>query len=268
MTLSPLIVTAPVERSGTTLVQRLICSSNNGICYGENLFVEVLDMLAYATAKIQYHAADRASEEKGLQSVLEGKADRWIPNLSPAHDDYLYAIISIFYVLPRFADQYSNSIGRPIWGMKRPSLSYGAVVQLLSLLPKAKVLYVYRDIFACVRSAKARKFIENEDGVAKMAEDWSHNLSAAIDKPDNGGLHLIRYEDLVAAPGREIARLERATGVRGIDPQVMNVKVNTWEGEGADGHAQDQYVFPADLSGGEREIIRRIAGDLVDRLFP
>src|SRR3989338_10877183 len=103
MTLSPLIVTAPVERSGTTLIQRLICSSNNGICYGENLFVEFLDMLAYTVSKIQYHSNNKVSEEEGLKSVLEGRADRWIPDLSPGHGDYLYAIINIFYVLPRFA---------------------------------------------------------------------------------------------------------------------------------------------------------------------
>lgn len=45
--LSPIFISSPLGRSGTTLLQRLICSSDNGICYGESLAQDFLNYFEY-----------------------------------------------------------------------------------------------------------------------------------------------------------------------------------------------------------------------------
>lgn len=267
--LTPILVSGPVARTGSTLLQRLICSAENGICYGENIFGEILETATAVMSRLQIHAQLQDSEKQALENVLGGRTDLWIPHLSPEYSGYMNAILSQFYVLPTHTQHYSSVIGRPHWGMKRPACDLSTLRMLRSLMPSARTVYIYRNIFDCIRSAKARQFVASTDDIREMVLDWRNNIIDIEQADAEDKIILIKYEDLTANPESQLARLEKETGLRGIDRGVMAVKVNTWTGsDSGKGLAPDQYIPPAEIDEAERTLIRETAGDLLVRLYP
>ena len=176
---------------------------------------------------------------------------------------------SQFYVLPTHTQHYSSVIGRPHWGMKRPACDLSTLRMLRSLMPSARTVYIYRNIFDCIRSAKARQFVASTDDIREMVLDWRNNIIDIEQADAEDKIILIKYEDLTANPESQLARLEKETGLRGIDRGVMAVKVNTWTGsDSGKGLAPDQYIPPAEIDEAERTLIRETAGDLLVRLYP
>ena len=55
--IAPIIILAPTPRAGTTLIQRLICSSQNAIIYGDPVGQEIEFLTAYAETKKDTYSA-------------------------------------------------------------------------------------------------------------------------------------------------------------------------------------------------------------------
>jgi len=265
--LKPLLVSAPTARSGTTLVQRLISSADNGICFGENLFGEALQLAQYLKGQVQFHENYREAEETGLEAVLAGDTARWMPDLSPETESYKTALIRTFYVLPKYTQDYANSIDRPVWGMKRPSLNHQMLSLIMTLLPEARMIFIYRNIIDCLRSAKARGFVKTPEDVVKTCVEWRNNMAAVGRWGEEKRLLLLRYEDLIGDPAGIVPGLGRWAGLENIKLEVMETKVNTWAGEG-EGRSPDQYIPPVDLTEEEMGIVRQEAGAALQRLYP
>ena len=265
--LNPILICAPTARSGTTLVQRLMCSADNGICFGENLFGEMLLISRYVKGQVQFHENYREAETTGLEAVLGGDTARWMPDLSPEIESYKTALIRTFYVLPKYAQDYAVDIERPVWGMKRPSLDYQSLSLIMTLLPGARMIYVYRNIIDCLRSAKARGFVKTNEDVVKTCVEWRENMGAIGRWATEKRLLMLRYEDLVSDPAGIIPGVGRWVGLENIKLDVMDVKINTWKGEG-EGRSPDQYVPPIDLTEEEMGIVRQEAGAALHRLYP
>ena len=207
--LKPLLVVAPTARSGTTLLQRLISSADNGICFGENLFGEMLQLSHYLKGQVQFHERYREAEVQGLAEVLAGNTARWMPDLSPEVESYKTALIRTFYVLPKYVQDYAADIGRPLWGMKRPSLHHQTLSLVMTLLPGARMIFIYRNILDCLRSAKARGFVKTPEDVVKTCAEWRDNMAAVGRWADEKRLLLLRYEDLIEDPAGIIPGLGR-----------------------------------------------------------
>ena len=266
--ITPLIVSSPVGRSGTTLVQRLLCSSQNGICYGENTFEEVSQLAGFLCQRIRFHLSNRDSELQGLKEVLEKKTDRWMPDLAPEYDGYQSALLSTFYTLPLFLQDYSRNIGRSLWGMKKPGLEPETIQDIFLLLPRARMIYIYRDIFDCIRSAKARKFTPTLDSVRLLCRRWQRNLTSITDVIDEENCFILQYEHLSQEPEQYIQALEQWSGVKGINLDVMKVKVNTWVGEEKNGHSAVQYIPPAELTAEEIAVITETTEETYRVFYP
>src|SRR5215470_18796534 len=90
--LDPLIISAPTVRSGTTLLQRLLCSATNALIFGENCAQDLEFFLgAYISKRLMYHHyRDRFTET--LTRVNSGATDDWILDLMPDIDGYLQAL--------------------------------------------------------------------------------------------------------------------------------------------------------------------------------
>ena len=77
----------------------------------------------------------------------------------------------------------------------------------------------------------------------------------------------LKYEDLIEKRPDHVQLLELFTGVENIDPRTFDVKVNTYEGSEAEGHAPDQYIRPAALTKSDRAAVLDQAGKVMERLY-
>ena len=75
--LDPLVITAPTIRSGTTLLQRLLCSSRKALIYGELCAQDLEFFLHFYTCKVQQYDCRREEVATSLHKVLSGEVNDW-----------------------------------------------------------------------------------------------------------------------------------------------------------------------------------------------
>lgn len=259
---APLLVAAPTTRCGTTLVQRLLNSSENALVFGEGVFAALRALAALAREQLDEHGARSAQQRVDLARALRGE-QFWCPHLMPDVAGYLDAWRGALDGLVRFHEREARALGRPLWGAKHPKVSAEELELLRELIPGARIVYVTRDVFAVIRSAKARRFLRTLPEVGDYARRWAENvLGARTAFRDAPGVFFLRHEDLERNRTEALARLAAFTGARGMRAEVLDVRVNTWSGT-REGQAPDQYVAPLELSGEERSAIERAAGEAI-----
>ena len=85
---TPILITAPLHRSGTTLVQRLLCSSNDTLIYRKTSASELQTMVDLYLFKQTNILSAGINRERKLEKVLMGNANNWIPDLMPPFKKY------------------------------------------------------------------------------------------------------------------------------------------------------------------------------------
>ena len=131
-----------------------MCSASNALIYGEEC---ANDLNLYQSLFLNKQALlnnNKAWYNEQMKVVLEGDVNRWIPNLMPDIDGYLTAYQDSLFSLFRYYATFAQENNRPIWGMKLPEWNPAALMQTQQLFPDAKIIYIYRELEDCVRSAK------------------------------------------------------------------------------------------------------------------
>src|SRR5690348_2062800 len=90
--LDPLIVTAPTIRSGTTLLQRLLCSSSKALIYGELCAQDLEFLLNFYAFKSHQYKCRHEEVSTSLRKVMAGDVNDWIPTVMPEISGYMKAI--------------------------------------------------------------------------------------------------------------------------------------------------------------------------------
>ena len=180
----------------------------------------------------------------------------------------LKAWTETYYQIPAALADYGTSIGRPIWGFKGPDYARDMLKAFLMLMPKARILYVFRDLAEALKSAKARRFVTTDEEVAAFCAKWATNMREVLDLRADERVLFLKYEDLIADRGRTVAGIETFTGATGLKPGVFDVKVNTFKGDASQGFSPNQYIPPADLSAADRAAIATHAGQVMAALYP
>ena len=96
---TPILITAPLHRSGTTLVQGLLCSSNTSLIYGETSASELqtmIDLYPFKLSNIRFAGINR---ERKLEEVLMGNTNNWLPDLMPSFKKWLSKIEKDYFTL-------------------------------------------------------------------------------------------------------------------------------------------------------------------------
>jgi hypothetical protein len=267
LALSPIIVTAPTARCGTTLVQRLLSASGNCFLYGEEVGGQLQALTESFVELIKRYEQTGAATDADFARAVAGVLNDWRPGLIPPTSVVLKAWVEIYYQLPSTLADYGQSIGRPLWGFKRPNFSCDLLRAILMLLPRTKVIYVYRDLYDVLKSAKARRFVVSEAEVTAFCATWAANMSQTMALRRDGRFYFLRYEDLVAHRREQVQRLERFTGARKIEDRVFATRVNTFAGAQSDGHSPNQYIEPAPLTATEQAIAEREAGAVMAQFY-
>lgn len=266
--ISPIILTSPTTRCGTTLLQRLFLSSQNAICYGEDIGTNLNMMTTILMNQLTAIGELKDDLNAQREAILAGNTDNWTPNVMPDADGYLNCWIEMYYSMPRFLQTYSESINRPVWLYKYPGIEPTTIGAIRSLFPESKVLFVFRHLEDALKSAKARQFITTLDEMAEYCMQWRHNMLEISDRSADENILFVKYEDMVAQPDLHVTMLEAFTGASGIDPAVFGTKVNTFAGDESEGRSNTQYIDPKALTEEECELMERIAGHVIAQLYP
>jgi hypothetical protein len=259
--MQPVFVSAPTPRNGVTLLQRLLNSSRQIIIYGENKHIcELMPAVVHMANAV--HRTSHAEKEETLRRFLTETTEFWSSGLWPDTKLYLDLSVEVFKSYFKLYDSCSRHYGFERWGIKHPFWSVGDFQNLYALLPKARFIYIYRNLYDVARSAKARKFVSAPQQYERLAKSWNAGVKQVVPmKAEN--LLVIEYEELVREPEEWIERIERHAGISSIDATVMSRKYNTFRGQSHLGYSENEYIAPQELTGEETAILERHAGEML-----
>jgi len=253
--LDPLVLTSPTPRCGTTLLQRLLCSSQSALIYGEKCAQDLELLLNICIFKTQEYHCGRAAYEQELQKVLHGEVNHWLLELMPDIDGYLSVLQKSALAGIAYCREYAIRSGRPVWGMKYPGWSPITLRLISNVMPGARFIFILRNLADCVKSAKAQRMIYTKEEVHQFCQKWLEGVTYANGMCSNDAALVLHYEDLVAQPEETLAQLASFSGLHDLDRSVLEHKINVWMGQQFSTQSRDGYIPPAELSEAEAAIV-------------
>jgi hypothetical protein len=229
---TPLFILSAGWRSGSTLLQRLVNSTERYFIWGEPYHRTDL-VRRLAESLIPFATGWPPPEYVHAQTGDGDRHDGWIANLYPA--------------LPRLLDSHRALLrellappperaGRE-WGFKEVRLSADYAVYLHLLFPGARFVFLIRDPRTAYRSYRTRPaWFERWPGTQVRTPHaygrlWRRLAESFLAHQRGLGALVLRYEDLVAG-GEAVDRLERALGAE-VDRSVLAQRVAGVERGGA-----------------------------------
>ncbi len=256
--LDPLIVTSPMQRSGTTLLQRLLCSAPNALIYGERPAQELEFFLNIHAYKLQEYKLRRDANDRLLSRVLQGHVNDWILELTPDTDGYLNAMQKAAFAGVAYCRDFAMAQGRAVWGFKYPAWSPATLRILRRLMPRARLLFIARDLMPALRSAKSQHMMDTPQQLRELCQSWMSGMSYIMELDDDPCVMAIRYEDLVEKPQEMLTAIAAFTGADGIDASVLKHRINIWPGQHFVVESTDGYIPPEELTDEEIQIVGQV----------
>ncbi len=221
----PVIILSPLQRSGTTLIQRLLCSASNALIYGDTVGQEVEFFAKYALARGQMLNFQQSQIAPVRQAVLRGDVSDFITPLAPTMETYLAGFQAATGAWLEGCRREAVEADRPIWGWKLAGADATALPILAEWFPQARWIWIERDITDCLRSAKAAAMFGSAQEAGMMARqaEYSRQVFSSLRLE-----HLLSldFTTMVADPTGTISRLEKFTGAQRMDLAVFNRRVN------------------------------------------
>jgi hypothetical protein len=244
----PILITSPTIRCGTTLLQRVLCSSSNALIYGEEIGKDLeLQLQIFASRKMVYmHSRQRFASS--LDRVMQGDTKDWIPDLMPDIDGYLEALRQGSFAGLSYCQQYAKQHGRELWGFKYPGWQPHLIRMLFDAMPDTSAIYIFRHLGDCVRSAKAWGELHDEAETQQFCAQWASHMTFMQQWQHSNPVLMLKYEDLIKEPGQVIERLANFLPFKEIKSEVLQHKINNMT-EGVDSRRDHHnYIEPAALT--------------------
>lgn len=226
---TPIFITSPVQRCGTTLIQRLLSSSSNTLIFGESIAndLHIFGSL-YQNKQLMIGGAHNAWRDQQLKEVLAGEVNAWIPDLLPEREAYLENYKKALLNFTNFLASYVKEQGRTQWGCKLPAWPIPQLDYLLGQIPGAKLIYIHRDLEECVISARTINMCLEEQGTQQFRQMYAFQQAEAERRLKKENVLWIDYQELVNEPAGVLAKLEQFTGAKNIDASVMEHKIGNY----------------------------------------
>lgn len=275
MSITPIVVSAPVECSGTTFIQRLISSSDNGICYGADAARRLLMLSDFTHAECLTLQEQTGLQSFYLQNLLAGNqdfgaADLEIPGELPKH-----ALVGALTFFKQHYDEATKAIEKDVWACKSPKSSFLNIVKAADFVSDLKCVYIYRNIVDVVRSQKSLGLLNNEEALISVCSEWVNNTDviAALSRKNfeqvPAMLHPIKFEDFLADKDGSIGKLENFAGLKNIQRNIADIKVNRRLPKSeTDPTPVLSYQDPAELTDVELHIISHLCQDRLTEIYP
>lgn len=224
----PIFVLAGGWRSGSTLLQRLLCSHPEVMVWGESR--GLLDGLRASWQAVE---ALQPLSEKNRANLDRDGHQAWIALANPPFERFRAAMRAFFLT---YLAEPAAARGHPRWGFKE--VRHGADVAgwLAALFPSARFVFLVRDPEACLASArgttrKGRGLLPEVGGAEAFVAHWVRTTRSLVDGADRLPATLLRYEDLVDEPEKAIDALARGLDLdpAGFDRAVFTQWFRGWK---------------------------------------
>ncbi|BDD12205.1 hypothetical protein FUAX_46370 (plasmid) [Fulvitalea axinellae] len=245
--INPVIIVSSIVRSGTTLVQRLLNSSDNALVFGEHSFQDLLEALNRHLGKSVFFGHHLDYFRSLSDRVIEKGQDLWSADVLPPIDEYLRECYAGIWRSTLYHKEFAQSKGRSVWGVKAAGIERGFADMLYRNLPNAKIIWIRRDLSDCLASAKSAGIYTDPSQLDYFLNCFNEGQQLAESLRGQERFLEIEYQDLLKNPEETIEKLSRFTGAKGIRAEVLNKRLNS---------ATGTYLKPAPLSEVERERIK------------
>lgn len=224
----PVFIFSAGWRSGSTLLQRLICSSGEIVIWGEPLGdAAVIPRLASSLAVLS--SGWPPDEYFSDHVALESFSSSWIANVTPQMRYLRMAHRAFFDAwLVKSAE---GSYGLSRWGLKEVRLTIEHARYLKWLYPNARFVFIYRNLPDAYRSWRGNTWASAWPGYfswspVAYARHWKLLLGGYLDGYRDVDGYLIKYEDLIQGK-IDLDELAQHIGISHMDPGVLKKKIAT-----------------------------------------
>jgi hypothetical protein len=176
-------------RCGSTLLQRLISSSDEVFIWGEN------HALTDHLLKIHLEISQWSSLiENQSKNYKERKLKAWIANLNP---DYPKSSITAASAYLLYYYHFETiKLGYRRWGFKEVRHDSSHANFLLECFPNARIIFLVRHLKDVLASNAANDWYSSIGSAQGVTQTWTKNVSSFMCTDDKRIL-LIKYENLV-----------------------------------------------------------------------
>jgi hypothetical protein len=244
----PLLVLGAGQRTGSTLLQRLLSSHPDVHIWGEH--DGHIERMLTAAFWLR-----RWSETKGKLGRLEfaaGGYQSFMANLTPEAsrvDNAMRQFLEVLYADPAL------KMGRKVWGFKEVRYGQPEAREIHRLFAETQVIHVIRDPRDMLRSLDAwERTLEHwqRDDTLAAVGNWQRVTSSFLgsSQASTPPVLRLRYEDVVTDPAMTAARVGEFTG---LDPGRFDMAVFARKihdaGPGREGarHIRDWDELPESL---------------------
>lgn len=253
----PLLLASAVRRSGTTLVQRLLCSAPNTLIYGESCAYEISFFLQVYQTKQFNFGPNKIQRDELLQKVLQGDVNDWITDLMPPVDDYIEGLKKNLFGIVDYLASYALKENRPVWGVKMAEWQSNQIIQIERSFPDTKLIYIDRDLEESARSAHQLGLIRNDQELQHFCHTYQQNTQTIKSSFPSDKVLFIDYQQLLHYPAPILQQLETFTGAKGIQEEVLQKKINTFKFDTRQDKNGEGYISAKALSEEQKMIIQQ-----------
>lgn len=253
--LAPILILAPSQRCGSTLLQRAVNQAGDALIYGENfLLAESAPTLLCGDDVGQLPRKARIARS-ALQAFLQGDKGMDGSALFPDYVAYRRLLVGLFYQIAAFYQDQSARNGYARWGLKHQIRDLAGFRHFIEFIPDFRAVTIYRDVVPVADSMATRWPRAMATGVQclEFGRRWQRNLDYLLSLDSERNL-VLRYEDLVADPVVHVPRIESHLGVA-LSRSAFDKKVNTHGFDPHSGTPVERYVPPEPLDEQRRQAV-------------
>lgn len=227
----PVFIFSAGWRAGSTLLQRLVISSQEITVWGEPLGeAGLIPKLAYSLSAI---SKDWPGDLwQGMGKDLSALSNQWIANLTP---EFKYLWLSHRQMILKWLkDSSIEEFGVKRWGMKEVRLTIDHARYLKWLFPKSKFLFIYRDPFRSYKSWKGTNWpgeftAYNCYSPIIFAKHWRLLVKGYFEGYKEVDGLLVKFEDLVNGC-ISVEEISDHIGINNLSPKVLTKKIDSSAG--------------------------------------
>lgn len=222
---SPVFIFSAGWGSGSTLLQRLLLSSNEVGIWGEPLD-HTVPIVRLSSSLIGFNSAWPPNKFFGDMKNLNNLSGKWVANLTPdmqnlydAHKSFIMSWLAA----PVLKEGYTR------WGLKEVRLTIDHARYLKWIFPKSKFIFLYRNVFNSYLSIKNTGWYNiwpdsKIDNPLFYAHHWKYLLNGYIEGCNDVDGILVKYEDLITGQ-YDLSALCDHLQIDKIDDSVLVKKI-------------------------------------------
>jgi hypothetical protein len=210
--------------TGSTLLQRLLVSSNEIAVWGEPFDIT---MSLPRLASVLSHFNEKWPPNKFFVSDynLENLSGEWIANLYPPVNFLKNSHRALFR---EWFEKPAEKFGVKRWGFKEVRYTIDHARYLKWLFPEAKFLFIYRNPFRAFLTIRGAKWYSISPYLISnpliFASHWKFLLEGFIDGHKEVDGMLVKFEDLVQG-NLNLEKIRKHVNMHHIDKNLLKKKV-------------------------------------------